>query len=145
APPGARYPTLDRNGVDIDNETARQASFRDTLLGSSQNKFKSLDMDDFDLQDGDVPTCTIDGVFSISFLDRIHDLIRKSMVVVCLDLSKPLVSKLWIDGKLQRVKKAQHRARMEGAKKICRLGIPSTAYDLKSYGIIMSNNCIRTT
>ncbi|MBA0840609.1 hypothetical protein Goarm_003182, partial [Gossypium armourianum] len=75
-----RYPTLDRNGVDIDNETTRQASFRDTLLGLSQNKFKSLDMDDFDLQDGDVPTCTIDGVFSISFLDRIHDLIRKSMV-----------------------------------------------------------------
>lgn len=80
APPSARYPTVDHNGVDIDNETARQASFWDILLRSSQNKFKGLEKDDFDLQDGDVPTGTIDGVFSVSFLDLVHDLIRKSMV-----------------------------------------------------------------
>ncbi|PPS18721.1 hypothetical protein GOBAR_AA01850 [Gossypium barbadense] len=60
---------------------------------------KAHEKDDVRLQDGEVITKIIDGILSNYFLKRVHSLAEKIVV----DLEKPLISKVWIDGMLQQV------------------------------------------
>ncbi|MBA0637929.1 hypothetical protein Godav_021848, partial [Gossypium davidsonii] len=95
-------------------------SFKDIFFREDSTREKAHEKDDVKLQDGEVITKTIDGILSTCFSERVHSLVEKSRclteivnlmgrrvqvnaLLIVVDLEKPLILKIWIDGMLQQV------------------------------------------
>ncbi|MBA0742076.1 hypothetical protein Gogos_015176, partial [Gossypium gossypioides] len=72
--------TVDRNEQKAQSPDVSKASYKLTLLGASLEKEQNVIMEeDFALIEGDVLTEIVEGVPSITFLDRVQEYIERRM------------------------------------------------------------------
>ncbi|KAK5786018.1 hypothetical protein PVK06_040642 [Gossypium arboreum] len=114
---------VDGNRQTVQNENIAKDLYKPKLMGVSLEPDVNISMEkEFVLQDEDVDTKKVDRIPSIIFLDLVHrywknnwtcdsyhahtDSAAKgrfSMLTINVDMNKPLVSKIRINGRLQRV------------------------------------------
>ncbi|KAH1091757.1 hypothetical protein J1N35_019014 [Gossypium stocksii] len=76
----ANYPTVDRDGRQIQNQDTTRISYKATPMGDVHEAGQHIRMEEsFELQDGDMVTKMVDRVPSITFLDRVHKFIERKM------------------------------------------------------------------
>ncbi|MBA0655243.1 hypothetical protein Goklo_007745 [Gossypium klotzschianum] len=95
-PPDTDDPMVDGNGQKVQESKVLRASYKLTLLGTSQALTQNtLLEEEFVLMDDDVTTVVVEGVPSITG--------HFARLMVCVDLRKQLISKVRVNGRLQQV------------------------------------------
>ncbi|PPD67060.1 hypothetical protein GOBAR_DD36062 [Gossypium barbadense] len=72
-------PTVEENGRKLLEVVMAKVSYKNTLIRSSTTSDSPQNVEDFELQEGDVMTEMIDGILSITFSERVHKFIERKM------------------------------------------------------------------
>ncbi|MBA0732897.1 hypothetical protein Gogos_016959 [Gossypium gossypioides] len=103
-PPDPNDPIVDEQRRSVLSRENNIASWKDKLLGSFDNIGSSHEEEDFNLKEGDVSKEVVDG--PVTKIDPNTDTRARgkfARLAVFADLGQPLVSKIMIDGRIQRV------------------------------------------
>ncbi|MBA0872939.1 hypothetical protein Goshw_023771 [Gossypium schwendimanii] len=72
-------PTVEENERKLPKAVMAKVSYKNTLIRSLTTSDSPQNVEDFELQEGDVMTEMIDGIPSINFFERVHKFIERKM------------------------------------------------------------------
>lgn len=75
-------PIVDKNGMQVDNSKEREMSWKDKLLGTASHGKGQTQKEEFRLLEEDAKVETIDGLPSITLLERVHKHIEMAKTVI---------------------------------------------------------------